>query len=141
MKTNYLSLWMIREIASKRTLFLALECWTFLDLGGSWALFRMVSRHSLRRPRTPGSSENNWIFELNLVNLWYVIFIVYNNFLSIFYLEVDSFVRASKASQTTKVLVRNNTCNLGSRCSLKWQSERIKINNNQKINILFLSLK
>ncbi|KAG7239622.1 hypothetical protein INR49_028774, partial [Caranx melampygus] len=43
---NNLSWWMMREMASNNTAFLALECWTFLDLGGSWALLRMVSRHS-----------------------------------------------------------------------------------------------
>ncbi|EDL18118.1 mCG145965, partial [Mus musculus] len=52
----HLSWWMIRLMASNSTAFLAFECWTFLDLGGSWALFRMVSKHSVRRPRTAGSS-------------------------------------------------------------------------------------
>lgn len=52
----HLSWWMMRLIASKSTAFLALECCTFLDFGGSWALFRIVSRHSVRRPRTAGSS-------------------------------------------------------------------------------------
>lgn len=52
----HLSWWMMRLMASKSTAFLALECCTFFDLGGSWALFRTVSRHSARRPRTAGSS-------------------------------------------------------------------------------------
>ena len=50
------SMWMMRLMASKSTAFLALECCTFLDLGGSWALFRIVSRHSVSRVRTLGSS-------------------------------------------------------------------------------------
>lgn len=54
-RTN-LSWWMMREMASNRTAFFALECWTFLDLGGSWALLRMVSRHSVRRLRRAASS-------------------------------------------------------------------------------------
>lgn len=71
---------MIWLMASKRTAFLAFECWTFFDLGGSynrrmqcypcptgqtiktnvaldtWALFRMVSRHSFNLPWMAGSS-------------------------------------------------------------------------------------
>lgn len=38
-----------------RKLYSEISC-TFLDLGGSCALFRMVSRHSLSLPLTPGSS-------------------------------------------------------------------------------------
>lgn len=68
-------------MASKRTAFFALECWTFLDLGGSWALLRMVSRHSVRRLRRAASSattmatrvlihfdycQQQWIFILPL---------------------------------------------------------------------------
>lgn len=48
-------------MASNSTAFLALECWTFFDFGGSWALFKIVSRHSVRRPLTPGSSEQIFI--------------------------------------------------------------------------------
>lgn len=55
----HLSWWMTRLMASKSTAFLALECCTFLDLGGSWALLRIASRHSVRRPRTAGSSGQN----------------------------------------------------------------------------------
>lgn len=51
-----LSWWIMREMASKRTAFFAFECWTFLDLGGSCALLRMVSRHSVRRLRRAASS-------------------------------------------------------------------------------------
>lgn len=47
----------MREMASNRTAFFALECCTFLDLGGSWALLRIVSRHSVRRLRRAASSE------------------------------------------------------------------------------------
>lgn len=47
---------MMREMASKRTAFFALECCTFLDLGGSWALLRIVSRHSVRRLLSAASS-------------------------------------------------------------------------------------
>lgn len=81
---QYLSMCMIWLMASKRTAFLAFECWTFFDLGGSynrstdqefsvisypisqaintnvalntWALFRMVSRHSFNLPWMAGSS-------------------------------------------------------------------------------------
>lgn len=55
----HLSWWITRLMASKSTAFLALECCTFLDLGGSWALLRIASRHSVRRPRTAGSSGQN----------------------------------------------------------------------------------
>lgn len=48
---------MIKLIASNSTAFFAFECCTFFDLGGSCALFRIVSRHSVRRPRTAGSSR------------------------------------------------------------------------------------
>lgn len=51
-----LSWWMMRAMASNRTAFLALECWTFLDFGGSWALLRMVSKHSVRRLLSAASS-------------------------------------------------------------------------------------
>lgn len=51
-----LSWWMMREMASNRTAFFALECWTFLDLGGSWALLRTVSRHSVSRLLSAASS-------------------------------------------------------------------------------------
>jgi hypothetical protein len=47
---------MIRFMASKSTAFLALECCTFFDFGGSWALFKIVSRHSVSRVFTAGSS-------------------------------------------------------------------------------------
>lgn len=43
---------MIKDMASKSTAFLAFECCTFFDFGGSWALLRMVSKHSESRPRT-----------------------------------------------------------------------------------------
>ena len=51
-----LSMWMMRFIASNNTAFLALECCTFLDLGGSWALLSIVSRHSVNLVFTAGSS-------------------------------------------------------------------------------------
>ena len=47
----------MRLMDSNSTAFLALECWTFLDLLGSWVLFNTVSSASLRRARTTGSSE------------------------------------------------------------------------------------
>ncbi len=50
------SMWMMRLIASNNTAFLALECCTFFDLGGSCALLRIVSRHSERRFFTAASS-------------------------------------------------------------------------------------
>lgn len=56
-QSSNLSWWMMRLMASNSTAFLALECCTFLDLGGSCALFRIVSRHSVRRPRIAASSE------------------------------------------------------------------------------------
>lgn len=52
----HLSWCIIKLIASNRTAFFAFECCTFFDFGGSCALLRMVSRHSVRRPRTAGSS-------------------------------------------------------------------------------------
>lgn len=55
-RAAHLSWWMTRLMASKSTAFLAFECCTFLDLGGSCALLRIVSRHSVRRPRAAGSS-------------------------------------------------------------------------------------
>jgi len=61
----YLSWWMMRAMASNRTAFFALECWTFLDLGGSWALLRMVSRHSVRRLRSAASSAATRIHSLD----------------------------------------------------------------------------
>ena len=51
-----LSMCMMRLMASNSTAFLAFECCTFLDLGGSCALFRIVSRHSVSRFFTDGSS-------------------------------------------------------------------------------------
>ena len=56
-----LSMWIMRLMASNSTAFLALECCTFFDLGGSWALFRMVSKHSDRRFFTAWSSEDHTI--------------------------------------------------------------------------------
>lgn len=56
---TYLSWWIIKLIASNSTAFFAFECCTFLDFGGSWALLRIVSRHSVRRPRADGSSGRN----------------------------------------------------------------------------------
>ena len=50
------SMCMMRLIASNNTAFLALECCTFLLFGGSCALLRMVSRHSVSRFFTVGSS-------------------------------------------------------------------------------------
>jgi len=50
------SMWMTRLIASKRMAFFALECCTFFDLGGSCALFSIVSMHSVSRFLTVGSS-------------------------------------------------------------------------------------
>lgn len=35
-RCTYLSMWMIKFMASKSTAFLAFECWTFLDFGGSY---------------------------------------------------------------------------------------------------------
>ena len=55
-----LSMWIIRLIASNKTAFLALECCTFLDLGGSCALFKMVSRHSVNLVLTAGSSVEKY---------------------------------------------------------------------------------
>ena len=52
-----LSMWIIRLIASLSTAFLAFPCWIFLDLGGSCALFKIVSRHSVNLVLTAGSSE------------------------------------------------------------------------------------
>lgn len=54
--TAHLSWCIIKLIASNSTAFFAFECCTFLDFGGSCALLRIVSRHSVRRPRTAGSS-------------------------------------------------------------------------------------
>lgn len=48
-----------RLMTPKSTAFLGVGCCTFLDLGGSWALLRIASRHSVRRPRTAGSSGQN----------------------------------------------------------------------------------
>ena len=53
---TYTSMWMIKLIASNSTAFFALECWTFLDFGGSCALFKIMSRHSFNLDRVPGSS-------------------------------------------------------------------------------------
>ena len=50
------SVWMMRFMASNNTAFLAFECWTFFDFGGSCALFSMVSKHSDRRFFTATSS-------------------------------------------------------------------------------------
>ena len=55
------SMWMTRLIASNSTAFLAFECCTFLDLGGSVALFNIVSMHSVSRVRTAVSSEQTYI--------------------------------------------------------------------------------
>ena len=44
-------------MASNNTAFLAFECCTFFDLGGSWALFKIVSKHSVSRVLTAGSSD------------------------------------------------------------------------------------
>lgn len=58
-----LSWWMMREMASNSTAFFALECCTFLDFGGSWALLRMVSTHSVRRLlRAASSDQNKFVF-------------------------------------------------------------------------------
>lgn len=72
----HLSWWMMREMASNRTAFFALECWTFLDLGGSWALLRIVSRHSVRRLRMAASSATTkcsfyciLAFTLTIINI------------------------------------------------------------------------
>ena len=96
---QYLSMCMIWLMASKRTAFLAFECWTFFDFGGSynrsrmhsvnscptsetintnvaidtWALFRMVSRHSFNLPWMAGSStattkKNEW---MTFCIIWY----------------------------------------------------------------------
>ena len=51
-----LSVWMMRLMASNSTAFLALECWTFFDFGGSCALLSIVSRHSVSLFLTAASS-------------------------------------------------------------------------------------
>jgi len=53
------SMCMTRLIASKRIAFLALECCTFFDFGGSCALFSIVSMHSVSRFLTVGSSTEH----------------------------------------------------------------------------------
>jgi len=53
------SMWMTRLIASNRIAFLALECCTFFDFGGSCALFSIVSMHSVSRFLTVGSSTTS----------------------------------------------------------------------------------
>ena len=47
----------MRLMASMSTAFFALECCTFFDLIGSWALLRMASRLSLSRALTTASAE------------------------------------------------------------------------------------
>ena len=67
---------MMRLMASKRTAFLAFECWTFFDFGGSCALFKIVSKHSVSRVLTAGSSvqekknmsQLTWVKVLNFQN-------------------------------------------------------------------------
>ncbi len=52
------SMWIMRLIASNNTAFLAFECCTFFDLGGSCALFNIVSKHSVNLFFTAASSED-----------------------------------------------------------------------------------
>jgi len=57
------SMWITRLIASNRIAFLAFECCTFLDFGGSCDLLSIVSIHSVSLDRTVGSSETfaTWV--------------------------------------------------------------------------------
>ncbi len=66
------SMWIMRLIASNNTAFLAFECCTFFDFGGSWALFRIVSKHSESLFFTAASSVNQFFFWL--FSLFYSVF-------------------------------------------------------------------
>lgn len=135
---------MIKLIASNSTAFLAFECCTFLDLGGSCALFKIVSKHSFNLPRKPGSSVIEGVvivvsFGIKKTTKKTCLVLHWTLIVGITHLAECNSVEDAEASQTAKGQGRSSKCSPADLCSLMLQSEEIiptlSSSNKTKINI------